>query len=219
MKLNLATLRDTLGYQIALLGAVALLASLLLTQASQLTHADIAAAEARDLQVSLSQVLPEGSFDNALAEDTLMLDSPQGPIKVFRARLHGKVTAVVMKLSPIGYAGPIDLVVGIDADGKVLGVRVLKHKETPGLADQIETSKGRWIFSFDGKSLLDPAPKDWAVKKDGGVFDQFTGATITPRAIVGALKRGLELFAKEHDRLFDPANPSQTTGSTSGGAR
>ena len=203
MKLNLATLRDTLGYQIALLGAVALLASLLLTQASQLTHADIAAAEARDLQVSLAQVLPEGSFDNALAEDTLMLDSPQGPIKVFRARLKGKVTAVVMKLSPIGYAGPIDLVVGIDADGKVLGVRVLKHKETPGLADQIETSKGRWIFSFDGKSLLDPAPKDWAVKKDGGVFDQFTGATITPRAVVQAVQHALQYVEQHKAELME----------------
>ncbi|OYY74873.1 MAG: electron transport complex subunit RsxG [Gammaproteobacteria bacterium 28-57-27] len=214
MKLKISELRDTLGYQIALLGVVALLASLLLTQASILTRADIAAAEARDLQVSLAQVLPEGSFDNALAEDTLLLDSPQGQVKVFRARLKGKVTAVVMKLSPIGYAGPIDLVVGMDADGKVLGVRVLKHKETPGLADQIETSKGRWIFSFDGKSLNDPSPKDWAVKKDGGVFDQFTGATITPRAIVGALKRGLELFTKEHERLFDSAATQRAEGDT-----
>lgn len=203
MKLKLSELRDTLGYQIALLGLVALLASLLLTQASALTRADIAAAEARDLQVSLAQVLPEGSFDNALAQDTMQLDTPQGAVTVFRARLKGRVTAVVMKLSPIGYAGPIDLVMGVDADGKVLGVRVLKHKETPGLADQIETSKGRWIFSFDGKSLGNPPLKDWAVKKDGGVFDQFTGATITPRAIVGALKRGLELSAKEHERLFD----------------
>jgi electron transport complex protein RnfG len=215
MKIRLNALRDTLGYQIALLGLVALLASLLLTQASALTHNAIAAAESRDLQTSLAQVLPQGSFDNALAEDTLMLDSPQGPIKVFRARLHGQVTAVVMKLSPIGYAGPIDMVMGVDADGKVLGVRVLKHKETPGLADQIETSKGRWIFSFDGKSLGNPPPKDWAVKKDGGIFDQFTGATITPRAIVGGLKHGLELFASEHARLFDSTPPSASTGGTS----
>ncbi|MFZ5579870.1 MAG: RnfABCDGE type electron transport complex subunit G [Pseudomonadota bacterium] len=205
MSLNLQRLHDTLGYQVALLGAVALIASLLLTQANRLTGAEIAAAEARDLQVSLAQVLPEGSFDNALAEDTLLLDGPDGPIKVFRARLQGKVTGVVMKLTAIGYGGPIDLVMGVDVEGHVLGVRVLKHKETPGLADHIEAAKGSWIFSFDGAWLGAPPAEKWAVKKDGGVFDQFTGATITPRGIVRALKQGLELFAAEKTGLFGEA--------------
>ncbi|MEW6765221.1 MAG: electron transport complex subunit RsxG [Pseudomonadota bacterium] len=200
--MKLESLRGNLIYQVALLGVVALLASTLLSQADQLTGADIAAAEARDLQVSLAQVLPEGSFDNALAEDSLLLEGARGPVRVYRARLEGRLTAVVMQLTAIGYGGPIDLVMGIDPEGQVLGVRVLKHKETPGLADQIETAKGRWIFSFDGKFLGDPPAEDWAVKKDGGVFDQFTGATITPRAIVGALRQGLELFAAERGRLF-----------------
>ena len=92
-------------------------------------------------------------------------------------------------------AGDIDVILGLAADGKVLGARVLAHKETPGLGDKIEVAKGDWILAFDGLSLGNPPPERWAVKKDGGDFDQFSGATITPRAVVRALKGGLEFFA------------------------
>ncbi len=208
--MNIEALRGRLGYQVALLGGVVLLATTLLSQAHHLTAASIAAAEARDLQASLAQVLPAGSFDNELAQDFLDIEGAQGPVRVYRARQGGRVVAVVMQLvAPNGYAGPIELVMGVDKDGQVLGVRVLKHKETPGLTDQIDAGKGDWIFSFNGKDLGHPPPERWAVKKDGGDFDQFTGATITPRAIVGVLKGGLELFAAQRARLLDeaPATP------------
>jgi electron transport complex protein RnfG len=91
---------------------------------------------------------------------------------------------------------------GVSRDGQLLGVRVLSHRETPGLGDKIETAKDTWIHAFEGKSLASPAADKWAVKKDGGVFDQFSGATITPRAVVRAVKDGLELFARERPRML-----------------
>jgi Na+-translocating ferredoxin:NAD+ oxidoreductase subunit G len=92
---------------------------------------------------------------------------------------------------------------GVDGDGKLLGVRVIKHSETPGLGDKIEPAKGEWIHSFEGKFLGGPPAEKFAVKKDGGVFDQFAGATITPRAVVKSVKGGLLFFAKEKGRLLD----------------
>jgi electron transport complex protein RnfG len=91
---------------------------------------------------------------------------------------------------------------GVDRDGSVLGVRVIKHTETPGLGDKIDPAKSNWIYEFEGRSLGDPPPAKFAVKKDGGVFDQFAGATITPRAVVKSVKGGLEFFAREKARLL-----------------
>jgi electron transport complex protein RnfG len=93
------------------------------------------------------------------------------------------------------------VLLGVDADGRVLGARVLSHAETPGLGDKIEVARDDWILSFDGKSLGEPPRERWAVRKDGGDFDQFSGATITPRAVVSAVKSGLELFATQRDAL------------------
>jgi electron transport complex protein RnfG len=107
-----------------------------------------------------------------------------------------------------GYAGAIDCIMGIDRTGKITGVRVIVHKETPGLGDKIEAAKNLWIFAFDGKSLGDPAADKWAVKKDGGVFDQFAGATITPRGVVKAVKGGLEFFDKNRAQLLDGSAPA-----------
>jgi len=101
------------------------------------------------------------------------------------------------------------LIMGIDRDGKVLGVRVLSHKETPGLGDKIEVSKGKWIFSFDGKSSQTPDNAGWRVKKDGGIFDQFTGATITPRAIVKAVKQGLDFFNVHKTEIMNKSLPAE----------
>jgi electron transport complex protein RnfG len=102
-----------------------------------------------------------------------------------------------------GYAGRIVCMMGVDKDGHVLGVRIIKHKETPGLGDKIEPDKSDWIHAFEGKFLGDPPAEKFAVKKDGGVFDQFAGATITPRGVVKAVKGGLEFFAREKARLLD----------------
>ena len=98
------------------------------------------------------------------------------------------------KSSPVGYAGAISLVMGVDKNGEILGVRVISHTETPGLRDKIEISKSKWILSFNGKSLDNVSFEQWAVKKDNRLFDQFSGATITPRKVVIAIRRGLEFY-------------------------
>lgn len=195
-------LRGRLAYQGVLLATVALLTSAALSLADRSTAVHIAAAEARDLETSLSQVLP-GRFDNRLLDDSVQVDAPSGPVTVYRARRDGQVVAVVFRVGGNGYAGPIDCMLGVDREGRVTGVRVLKHRETPGLGDKIEAGKGPWIHAFAGKSLQGPAPERWAVKKDGGDFDQFAGATVTPRAVVKAVKGGLAVFASERNRLLD----------------
>jgi electron transport complex protein RnfG len=112
------------------------------------------------------------------------------------------VEAVVFQVTGYGYAGRILCMMGVDREGRILGVRVLKHAETPGLGDKIEPAKADWIHRFEGKSLGNPPPEQFAVKKDGGVFDQFAGATITPRAVVKAVKGGLEFFTREKSVLL-----------------
>lgn len=200
--MNLDSLRDKLGYQGALLAVAVLITTAALAVAARATGPAIAAAEALDLQQSLSQVLP-GQFDNDLLKDTVLLPGPDGEVTVYRARRAGKVEAVVFQVVGKGYAGRIVCMMGVDKDGHLLGVRVIKHAETPGLGDKIEPAKADWIHSFEGKFLGDPPPDKFAVKKDGGVFDQFAGATITPRAVVKAVKGGLELFAKSKTQLLD----------------
>ena len=112
--------------------------------------------------------------------------------------------------APDGYSGTIGLLIGIMADGTLSGVRVIQHKETPGLGDQIELAKSRWITSFNGKSLTHPTETGWAVKKDQGDFDQFAGATITPRAVVTAVHKALQYFDHYHAELFAQLTPAET---------
>lgn len=207
--MNLDALRDRLGYQTALLGIVVLLTSAALALASRATEADIEAAAARDLQASLAQVLP-GQYDNDLLKDTVVLGAPEASLTVYRARRAGRVEAVVFQTVGHGYAGPVVCIMGVSRDGQLLGVRVVKHNETPGLGDKIEPAKDDWILAFEGKSLGAPLPDKWAVKKDGGVFDQFAGATITPRAVVRAVKGGLELFARERAVMLEEAQEGQS---------
>ncbi|MFN3987158.1 MAG: RnfABCDGE type electron transport complex subunit G [Rhodocyclaceae bacterium] len=204
-----AALLDTLWYQTLSLGVVTLLAGAALALAHLATDPAIRAAEARDVAASLAQVLPPGTADNDLLADTLEIPDLDGqPLTVHRARRNGQVVAVIFQVSSRGYAGPIQLVMGVGRDGRVTGVRVTRHGETPGLGDKIETARHPWIQGFAGRSLDDPAPARWAVRKDGGDFDQFAGATITPRAVVAAVKQGLELHALRHDSLFDtPSAP------------
>ncbi len=200
--MNFKKLRGELYYQTALLGGVALVTTAALAFADKLTAGDIAAAQERDMQQSLTQVLP-GKFDNNLLKDTLLLNGPNGEVTVYRARRAGRVEAVVFKVSGTGYAGPIDCMMGVDRNGHITGVRVIKHKETPGLGDKIEPAKGHWIYEFDDKYLGDPPAEKWAVKKDGGVFDQFAGATITPRGVVNAVKGGLDFFDRQRSKMLD----------------
>ncbi|MDO8206603.1 MAG: electron transport complex subunit RsxG [Gallionella sp.] len=217
--MNFQKLRGELYYQAALLGGVALVTTAALALADRATSSDIAAAQARDMQQSLTQVLP-GEYDNDLLKDTLVLNGPNGEVTVYRARRAGRVEAVVFKVSGNGYAGPIDCMMGIDRNGHITGVRVIKHKETPGLGDKIEPAKGHWIYEFEGKSLGDPPAEKWGVKKDGGVFDQFAGATITPRGVVKAVKGGLDFFDKQRAQMLDDTVPlRETFGRTTEGGK
>ena len=205
--------RQRLGYHVALLGGVALLTSTAIGVADHLTRADIAQRQLEDLQVTLQQVVPAQYYDNDLVRDTVTVDDGGRPLVVYRARRGGQVQAVCYQVSAPGYGNTAMVIaIGIDRAGALLGVRVIGHNETPGLGDKIELSKSDWILSFTGRSLSDPQPGQWAVKKDGGVFDQFTGATITPRAVVKAIKAGLEFFAVHRALLLDEAVPGPIAG-------
>lgn len=169
----------------------------------------IAAAE-REAQVqALAQILPAGSYDNHLLDSSRLLQDEllgnRNPAPAYLATLGGKPSAVILQVTaPDGYSGSIRLLVGILADGRLAGVRALHHRETPGLGDKIELAKSRWILGFDGKSLTQPDQAGWAVKKDGGQFDQFAGATITPRAVVKAVHKALQYFDKHKAELLAP---------------
>jgi electron transport complex protein RnfG len=200
------TYRQRVGYQAGLLGGFALVAAALLVMGDIATRDAIAEREAEDLLASLAEVIPPALHDNDLLASTLTLtvDGEDGAVEdltVYRALQGLDVSAVAYEVTGQGYAGAIQVLLGIGADGRVLGARVLSHAETPGLGDKIEVARDDWITDFDGRSLGDPEPSGWAVKKDGGIFDQFSGATITPRAVVAAVKGGLEVFAEHRDAL------------------
>ncbi|MBK1649929.1 electron transport complex subunit RsxG [Rhabdochromatium marinum] len=194
--------RQRIGYQAGLLGGFAMVAAALLTMGNIATHSAIAERHAEDLRSSLQQVIPASLYDNDLLAAVIELPGPhEEPIEVYRALRGLEVTALAFPVSEPGYAGPIQLMLGLDASGQILGVRVLAHTETPGLGDKIEVARDDWILSFNGLSLHNPPPERWAVKKDGGQFDQFSGATITPRAVVKAVHGGLEWFTEHRDSL------------------
>ncbi len=204
---QLPHLRGKLSYQTGVLAAFALAASVLLGFADLTTRDAIQARLQEDLKASLEQVMPAALHDNDLLADTITLPSADANIGaaetiVYLAKKQGQVTGVCFKLvAPDGYSGPISLVMGMDKNGEILGVRVIAHTETPGLGDKIEIGKSNWVLSFNGQSLANLSPAQWAVKKDGGVFDQFAGATITPRKTVQTIKRGLEFFKAHRSEL------------------
>ncbi len=187
----------------AILGVFCLGFGVLLAVTDRVTVDDIAARAREDRQNSLKQVMPDEMHDNNLVADTLTMANAAGKeITIYRARRAGKVTGVAYEIYGNGYAGEVRLMMGVDAEGRLLGVRALAHKETPGLGDKIEEKKTGWILRFTGLSLGNPPIERWKVKKDGGDFDQFAGATITPRGVVGAIRGGLEFFALHKDELL-----------------
>jgi len=197
----------------AALGFVAVIGTSLLTGVDALTADRIAAQERRVILEQLGQIIPR-EYDNSLLEDRMVFSDenhfPKGQlVTAYRARLNNKPVAVVLKFNAVsGYNGKIALLAGINFDGTLRGVRVISHKETPGLGDAIEVEKSNWINDFEGKSLKKPESSLWAVKRDGGSFDQFTGATITPRAVVDAVKLALEYFETNRQFLFEAAADS-----------
>lgn len=176
------------------------------------THEIIAENQRQELLRTLNELVPGTLYDNDPVQDAIVVrDRPllgtSKPVTVYRARRDGVPVAVMMTpVAPDGYSGDIGLLVAIDcASESLLGARVLWHKETPGLGDWIETEKSDWILSFTGHSLSDPDELGWRVEKDGGIFDQVTGATITPRAIVKAVYNTLQYYHRHRDELLRPA--------------
>jgi len=163
---------------------------------------------------SIHQLIPPVMHDNDLFTDIiritdLKLLGSKEPVTIFRARRDNKPVAAILKvIAPDGYTGKIYILVAINYNGKLAGVRVVNHKETPGLGDAIEIEKSDWILQFNDRSLVNPTKKNWRVKRDGGHFDQLTGATITPRAIVKAVHKALLFYKQHRDELFIVKKPN-----------
>ncbi len=172
------------------------------------TEDAIAQSEAEARLSLFKQILPADQYDNPLLEDTIELppDALLGnttPSTAYRARMGKNPSAVILEaIAHDGYSGDIKLLIAVKADGTLGGVRVLSHKETPGLGDYIEIGRSDWISHFDQASLANTNDKQWAVKKDGGTFDYMVGATITPRAVVKAVHHTLQYAHNNADRLF-----------------
>jgi len=179
------------------------------------TRERISANERATLLRKLHQLIPQQQHDNVLLDDTLtIINTPLlgtlEPVTVYRARKAGQpVALVITPVAPDGYSGIIKLLVGINIDGTLNGVRVVAHRETPGLGDAIDEKRSDWIHLFDNRSLQDPPLERWAVRKDGGDFDQLTGATITPRAVVKAVRQTLLYYRDNQDALFAPSAVEQ----------
>lgn len=183
----------------------------------QLTKSHIAHAAELNQQRILNQVIPESSHDNDLFASCIQVKSEQylgndKPHRAFIAKQGQQPTGIAIETTaPNGYAGSIELIVGIELGGEISGVQVLSHQETPGLGDKIEKRKSDWVDSFVGKLIEDEKDPAWAVQKDGGQFDQFTGATITPRAVVGAVKNTLIFYNRNKDTIYNQATPCEVT--------
>lgn len=210
-------LKTKMAYHPILLGIIALIAGTMLVMADNGTRDEIARRIAEDLRRSLTQVVPDSEHDNNLLEDRIVLHEPlefsdhEEGITIYRARLNGEVKAVALQVIGMGYSGAIRIMMSIRSDGSVMGVRVIQHAETPGLGDKIEIERDNWIEGFNGKSLASHEPHLWAVKKDGGSFDQFTGATITPRAVVRAVHQGLSYFKQHRDVILNTPTASDAS--------
>ncbi|WP_159651527.1 electron transport complex subunit RsxG [Vibrio atypicus] len=177
-----------------------------------LTKDQIQQQEQAQLLSVLNQVIPHNLHDNDLYQAcTLITDPSLGtdkPMPVYMATLNGQPSALAIEaIAPDGYNGAIKLIVGIKQDGTVLGSRILSHQETPGLGDKIDLRVTDWILGFNGKTLTEENQSTWKVRKDGGQFDQFTGATITPRAVVKAVRNTVQ-YVNDHrtDILSQPLN-------------
>ncbi|MCK4710965.1 MAG: electron transport complex subunit RsxG [Gammaproteobacteria bacterium] len=183
------------------------------------TAAQIQANDKMALQLSLNSLLPAERYDNDLTTATLSLSAQnllgtETESTVYVAKQNKQVSAFVFNaIAPNGYNGKIFLLIGIYTDEKIAAVRVVKHQETPGLGDGIEARRSDWILAFDNQSLTTLSEKQWKVKRDGGHFDQFTGATITPRAIVKAVHNCL-LYYQQHKAELLQAAEKNTTNAT-----
>ena len=211
--IKLESLLTRIDYQGLVLAFLCALVTWLLLLGQKYTRDEIASRVAEDRLSLLTQVLPERYYDNQPLEESVLIDDKklsQQSVEVYIARKQGQVSALVFQLVTIGWGGDITLMIALNTQGKILGVRVLSHRETPGLADKIEIDKSDWITRFNGESLNGNNTSQWAVKKDGGKFDQFTGATITPRAVVRGIYSGLQFYARNSDEIAMRANQASS---------
>jgi len=172
---------------------------------------EVRRAEARQLL----EIFPPETHDNDIVDDgfELVADTPLLGIREarqgYRVRRDDRVIGVILPATARdGYSGDIRALVGVRDDGTVAGVRVVAHRETPGLGDKVDLRKSDWILGFDNRSLSQPDLSGWNVEKDGGVFDQFTGATVTPRAVIVATRRALEYARLNAEMLFETERDS-----------
>ncbi|WP_086930113.1 electron transport complex subunit RsxG [Agarilytica rhodophyticola] len=197
-----------------ILGGFALITAGVLATTFKATETKIAQAQKRAAQLALLEIVPLERHDNDMLDDTWPIPAKHAQQlgiatgeAIHIARKDGKpVAAIIPSTAPDGYSGAIKIIVGINTDGTIAGARALAHKETPGLGDKIDLNKDEWILGFNNKSLNDPVLAAWKVKKDGGEFDQFTGATITPRAVVNRIKQTLIYFQEHRDLIFAKSN-------------
>lgn len=199
----------------ATLAGVAVVATALVAGSKELTESAIRDHRTADRLGRIEELIPPQRYDNRMLEDTVRIrDSgrlgTEEPVTVYRAREDGEPVAVAFRVvAPEGYNGAIELLVAIETEGRLLGVRVLDHRETPGLGDGIESRKSDWVAQFAGHGLGNPPAEDWDVAQDGGGFDALTGATITSRAVIRALRRALELFQLRKKELFASKNEQE----------
>ena len=202
-------LKKSIGFNSLVLAAFALVTALLLASTYLGTKDQIAESERKAAEKALLEIIPSERHTNDMLVDTSAIPrqfwgrlglSQGGEVHI--ARKDGQIEALIVPaIAPDGYSGDIRLIAGVNMDGTLAGVRVLGHTETPGLGDKIDLKKSQWILAFNNKSLTNPKHSGWQVKKDGGDFDQFTGATITPRAIVNQVEKVLEYFSEDHQRI------------------
>jgi len=202
-----------MGFNSIVLALFALVTSLILATTNELTYERIEQSEREAAQRALLEIIPLEFHDNDMLMDvqpvpeqywaTLGLKKG-GNIHI--ARDQGQPVAVIIPaVTPDGYSGAISMIIGINFNGSIAGVRVVEHRETPGLGDKVDLKKSDWILSFNGKSLVNPQASGWKVKKEGGDYDQFTGATITPRAVISQVLKTLQYFEDDRERLLQIA--------------
>lgn len=184
-----------------------------------LTQDKIALQKRLAEEKALLEIIPRSRHDNSMLDETVAVGPENTGLDlreekhVYVARKQGAVTAVIVPaVARDGYTGDIELIVGVNRDGSIAGVRALAHRETPGLGDKVDIRKSDWVLGFEGRSLENPTLAGWAVKKDKGEFDQFTGATITPRAVVAATLRVLQFVEANKTSLFELKEPAPTEG-------
>jgi len=193
----------------ATLAAIAAICTALVAATYQLTEERIAANAKALLEQSLQPALGGISFDGSVSESRIVLQPPHelpgnDPAVIYRVYAEEQPVAALFAVTARdGFSGPIRILVGVNYGGKISGVRILQHRETPGLGDKIESARSDWIFQFDGHSIGGPVTSQWAIKVDGGDFDQLTGASITPRAIIKAIRDTLLYFDAHREEIFE----------------